>query len=183
VVLPDGRRVDLDASHGDYAGWHVPNERIYKVGIWNESGQPVADRQTFRGLHGYVLRRGMGDDTTDFTPSIPDSFVTQADSGPTGVDLLVAQQNAAAPASSSFNWGSLFGNLANQWTQIGSRVLAPSTTYVRNADGSVSLVTPGSSAAASSLLSSTSPISSNTLLLVGGGLVALLVVGSLMGKK
>lgn len=184
VVLPDGWRVDLDASHGDYVGWHVPNERIYKVQVWNEAARPVRDVPAFRGLHGYV-RRGMGDDTTDFSPSIPDSWATDASSQPTNLDVYLGQQPAATPApSSSFNWQSLVGNLANQWTQIGSRVLAPSTTYVRNADGSVSLVTPGSSPVlSSSVLAGGSSLSGSTLLWIGGGLAALFVVGSMMGKK
>lgn len=186
VILPDGRRVDLDASHGDYVGWHVPNNRIYKVQVWDSSARPAADRPQFNGLHGYRMA-GMGDDTTDFTPApSQDTVVDLTKLYPGGIDTgggsAFPTVSAGGP-SSGFNWGSFVGNLANQWTQIGSRVLAPSTTYQRNADGSVSLVTPGSSPVLSgSVLSGGGTMGGNTLLWVGGGLVALVVVASMFAK-
>ena len=193
VVLPDGRRIALDASHGKYAGWQVPSDRIYKVGIWDESGQPVADQQRFTGLHGYIPR-GMGD-VCNYADADYDAAACEAQSvsssGGNSVDLSAlypagsvgtSTTSGTTPSTTATtNWGSLLANLANQWTQIGSKVIAPTTTYVRNADGSVSLVTPGSSSTASTLLTGTG-LSGSSLLWVGGGLAALLVVSSMMSK-
>jgi hypothetical protein len=70
AVMRDGRRVPLDASHGDYPGWQVPSRDINfaqnqtgspAVQVWDESGNPIADRGSrFDGLHNYGLRGGMG---------------------------------------------------------------------------------------------------------------------------
>jgi len=54
VVLPDGRRIPLDASHGKYLGWMVPDSDILRSQVWNMSGEPVADRAQFSGLQGYM---------------------------------------------------------------------------------------------------------------------------------
>ena len=179
VVLPDGRRVALDASHGDYAGWQVPQERIYKVAIWNEAGRPVGDSPSFRGLHGY-RRRGMGQ-----AEDIQEGGTYVPPSGDNSTEVFLPSTTVGSGAGNSgVNWSQLVGNLASQWTQIGSRVLAPSTTYQRNADGSVSLVTPGSSPVlSSSVLTGGAGISGSTLLWIGGGLAALLVVGTMMSKR
>jgi hypothetical protein len=70
VVLSDGRRIPLDASHGDYPGWQVPTRDIlYKenqqgtpaLQVWDSDGNPVADQGSrFGGLHMYGLRGGLG---------------------------------------------------------------------------------------------------------------------------
>ena len=199
ALLPDGRRVPLDASHGDYPGWQVPAGRQYKRQVWNSNGRPVADRAQFSGLHGYSrIGRGMGDPCfpgdADYNPDLCTGLTPVAPTGDTSstVDLsqlypigaATQQPTVGSPsAGGGFNTGAFLANLANQWTQIGSRVLAPSTTYVRNADGSVSLVTPGSSPVlSSSVLSGGGGITGSTLLWIGGGLAALFVVGSMMSK-
>lgn len=57
AVLPDGRRLPLDASHGDYPGWQVPSAHVFRRQVWDEDGNPVSDRGSrFDGLHGYGLR-------------------------------------------------------------------------------------------------------------------------------
>ena len=67
AVLPNGRRLDLDASHGNYPGWSVPLNHRFRVQVWDENGFPMQDfgEQRFNGLHGYQLRRGFGDDSSD----------------------------------------------------------------------------------------------------------------------
>ena len=70
VMLADGSRLALDASHGDYPGWSIPAGRRIRTAAWSEDGSNVADsgEQRFGGLHGYgFLRRGFGDDGTDTT--------------------------------------------------------------------------------------------------------------------
>jgi hypothetical protein len=190
VVLPDGRRVALDASHGAYPGWQVPQERQYKVQVWNESGRPVENVQSFAGLHGYQY--GMGDvcfpGDADYNPSLctgltpvpstADTNVNLANLYPAGVPGGSGGSGAGQPG---FNTNAFLAQLANSWTQIGSRVLAPSTTYTRNADGSISYVTPGS--APGGLPSFGSSLTSSPLLLVGGLALGGLLLVSIMGKK
>jgi len=71
AILPCGRAVALDASHGKYPGWQVPKGRIFRSQAWNQNGEPIMDRGRFTGLHGYEPSRwnwGLGqDDGTDLS--------------------------------------------------------------------------------------------------------------------
>ena len=60
AVMPDGTRIALDASHGKYSGWEVPKSRQFRLQVWNEQGEPIADEAKARwdGLHGYTMARG-----------------------------------------------------------------------------------------------------------------------------
>ncbi len=61
AVMPDGRRIPLDASHGDYPGWQVPSAHVTRRQVWDSSGNPVQDRGSrFDGLHNYTMRSGLG---------------------------------------------------------------------------------------------------------------------------
>jgi hypothetical protein len=70
VVLSDGRRIPLDASHGGYPGWQVPTRDILysqnetgtpALQVWDADGNPVEDQGSrFEGLHMYGLRSGLG---------------------------------------------------------------------------------------------------------------------------
>ncbi len=167
AVMPDGSRVPLDASHGSYPGWQVPREHIIRLQVWDESGQPIADASPWGGLHGYAVRllkrpRGMGACGTD--PSSGEQWCTP-DSQPS--------------TAGGFNWGSFAANLANQWTQIGSRVIAPTTEYRSiGPQGQTIITTPGSAPIGGGTLlggAGTTGGGLSTLALVGIGLVALLV--------
>ena len=71
AVLPSGARLPLDASHGKYAGWEVPAERMYRKQVWDSDGNAIADLDSgYRGLHG-VDMHGLGQDPTD-----PSSYTT-----------------------------------------------------------------------------------------------------------
>jgi hypothetical protein len=57
AILPNGRRLTLDASHGKYPGWEVPKEHIIRKQIWDASGNPIPDEAPrFHGLHDYQAR-------------------------------------------------------------------------------------------------------------------------------
>lgn len=49
-----GGRLALDASHGDYPGWQVPSNNVFRLQAWNAQGMPIEDQGSrFAGLHGY----------------------------------------------------------------------------------------------------------------------------------
>ncbi len=64
AVLPDGSLHYLDASHGLYPGWHVPDAHVFRYRIYDQAGAVVDSRDIsagasdqaggFAGLHGYV---------------------------------------------------------------------------------------------------------------------------------
>jgi hypothetical protein len=75
VILGDGRRVVLDASHGKYPGWEVPDAHVSAKQVWDREGNPIEDEDPpargYAGLHGmdYLYggadSRGLGQDTCD----------------------------------------------------------------------------------------------------------------------
>lgn len=67
AILGDGRRLPLDASHGKYPGWSVPQSHRSRIAVWDEDGRLIEDagEQGFSGLHGYRMRRGFGDAASD----------------------------------------------------------------------------------------------------------------------
>lgn len=75
LVLPNGRREALDASHGKFPGWQVPAEHTFATQVWDSNGDPIPDMAPqFDGLHDYVAARrgmwgypGLGDDLTDLS--------------------------------------------------------------------------------------------------------------------
>lgn len=183
AVLEDSSRLALDASHGSYPGWEVPSGHMQRYQAWDRSGRPIARRPVSKGLHGYRRRpgfRGLGQVCLNVDP----------DTGAcTQYDTSGGSDNYVAPASSwdSFissnlptSGGSSFQNelntLLNAWTQIGSRVIAPTTTYTTA--GGATLTTPASSTTASSLLASSGigGMSLGTILLLAGLAVAVMLV-------
>jgi hypothetical protein len=119
VVLPDGR-IALDASHGRYPGWSVPRSRRFREQAWNENGEPIMNRGSFQGLHGYEFR-GMGQDDNEdaviysdssstVTPSAID-YSTSLPAPTTGssLDQLAAlSQTPQAAALTDGQWSALF---------------------------------------------------------------------------
>jgi hypothetical protein len=70
AVLPSGRRLALDASHGKYPGWEVPwgHRWPFALGgnsgtqVWDMSGQAVTDQDSgYRGLGGFEMGMGCAD--------------------------------------------------------------------------------------------------------------------------
>lgn len=56
AVLPDGGRLPLDASHGDFPGWEVPRSDVMRIRVWDDQGRPMPGAG-FGGLRGYVRTR------------------------------------------------------------------------------------------------------------------------------
>jgi hypothetical protein len=189
AVMSDGRRLNLDSSHGKQPGWKIPARDIMRSQVWDQSGNPIGDAPQFEGLHMYVptrrgLRgyRGLGDDdsstTLDYCTLYPAACAGD-NPVPTPVTTTVSPSpTPPTPAGAQSNWAQTIANLGKDWTQIASRVIAPSTTYQRNADGSISLVTPGQAtipAALTATAGTASGLLSNPFAWIAGGLGLLLI--------
>jgi hypothetical protein len=186
AVMPDGSRLPLDASHGQYPGWQVPSSDVFRRQVWDAAGNPTADHGSrFDGLHNYGLR-GMGD--VDLSQLYPAGSYGGVDPTPVAFDPLptdyynptqvfgpgVADSSFGAPSAPGFNWGGLFANLANQWTQIGGRVVAPQTTMVRGPNGQLMYSSPAV-AGAPGVLPSLVSSSSSWVWVAGAAALGLLV--------
>ena len=112
-VLPDGRRVPLDASHGTYPGWMVPDNNITRSQVWDSDGNPINDEAQFQGLHNYMptpnpwWNRGLGqDDGTDLSSQDIASLIGSSNLDatgtaiPTGVSLQDVQATSTLPLAS-----------------------------------------------------------------------------------
>ena len=187
-AVMNGRRLVLDASHGKYPGWEVPRERQSARQVWDGAGNPIADQDQdgpsgFQGLHGVPnMRRGVGCcgrgmgqtdiSSPDYNPNDTAeglSFISQA------LQPTDSFSSYSTPSVDTSSAASLLGQLSTMWTKalapaIGQSI-APTTQYVRNADGSLSIIAPGSSPVlGTSLLSGTT--GSSSLLWIGAaGLV------------
>jgi hypothetical protein len=175
AVMPDGSRIALDASHGRFPGWRVPSAHTFRDQVWDMDGRPVDDRGSrFDGLHGYV-GRGLGDDST--TLSDPGGWFSLDQGGGTPAP------SAPAPSGGGFDWGSLFGGLANQWTQIGGRILAPTTSIQRGPNGQLYISTPNSPTAATAAAAGSAVIGSggipSTFVWAGIAVLAVVMVTSM----
>ncbi len=193
AVMPDGTRIPLDASHGQYPGWQVPAEHRTRTQVWDESGNPIEDAQPWGGLHGYT-RRGVGyiDPETGVevtfagadpnTTTLNDPFGIYGQGTPT-----FANQPAptfSAPAGSGSNWGNWFQNLSGQALNLVGKIVAPTTTLQRGPNGQLLYSTPGSGAGSSVLATDVGGgFTGSTLLWVGIGGLALFVAAKAFGGK
>lgn len=201
AVLPDGRRLALDASHGNYPGWQVPPEHTLRLQVWDESGNPIPDAAPrFKGLHGYQIypeypkmparltllsggrrRRGRGLGQIDLGYTVPGS-TPGVFAGPvyTPTDAIAYAPGSVPP--SGFNLGSTIGNLLTAWTQIGSKVIAP-TTSVTSGPGGTQIVTPAGTAVPSgALVTSGLAATSGWFVVALGGVVLLIIALARRGK-
>jgi len=116
----------------------------------------------------------------DTSSSSGGSYTTSGGQYTVTADGTIVQNFPTPSGSLNTNTGSSWQNelntLLNSWTQIGSRVIAPTTTYT---SGGTTITTPAGSTAASSLLASIGGgISTGTLLLLAGAAVLLMVFAS-----
>jgi hypothetical protein len=209
AVLPDGSRLPLDASHGQYPGWQVPSSRVSRRQVWDSSGNPVPDRGSrFDGLHAYGLRGGRGlgsmiccdDNGNFFDDGVPDTGALPLPgagqeplSGPGStpstpgqfIDYTTGQVYTGptyqAPSQNSAQWAAFATSLAKMgFTQAAINSIQPGT--VVSANGAILRQNPGYSvpAAGSVNASLTTALGGNTVIYLAVAAVAALV---LMGKK
>jgi hypothetical protein len=151
AVLPDGSRLPLDASHGDYPGWQVPSAHVSRRQVWDASGNPVADRGSrFDGLHNYGLRRGLGVDGDyggEYTPdTVADPYLqpggTSYDLGPGYFGSQAPQSSAlTVPSQNSAAWAGFVNSLKGVLTLAQMYALKPGMQVLPN--GTVMQQNPG----------------------------------------
>jgi len=159
AVLPDGSRLPLDASHGQYPGWQVPSAHVSRRQVWDSDGNPVADRGSrFDGLHNYGLR-GLG---------------------ASGVDPLSGEawgSDVVAPAQGTSQWASFAAALAKMGFDLAAiNSIQPGTVVTPTG---ILRQNPGY-AVGSPTMSANLGISTTTLML--GGVALLTVVFMFSGK-
>lgn len=187
AVMPDGTRISLDASHGEYPGWQVPKEHIFRLQVWDAAGNAVPDEgaRSWNGLHGYHMR-GMGlTDNIDYAGPELDTGSYYNPTQETGNFNLPAASDFSSGSPSSGNaLTNLFASLANQWTQIGSRVIAPTTTVQRDQYGNVIMTAPSSSPSASLIAAGGAiPTSTSTSSMLWMAAIVALVLVFAVSKK
>lgn len=183
----------LDASHGKFPGWMVPRRHIFRWQAWDLSGNPVqAFPPALNTLHGYVrpnkrmrrARRGVGDDGDTFV-DIP--TFGSGDSGGGFLSPGDAPWDAPSAGGSggSTNWTSIFSNLANAGTKAFQTSQLPSQYFTDPNTGKLIYAPANVPAGTGFSLANAFNTSSITSMLpiLGIGLVALVVLGSLGGKR
>lgn len=212
AILPNGRRVSLDASHGDVPGWHVPAHDVFRSQVWNSQGRPVPDAApAFNGLSGYEWRgrrrrgglRGLGDMCTpgdwDYSPDLcaqgqPGSGSGSGPVGPNPTQVFLPPGSVPAfPPSVYTNVGMTPpGSSSSAWQGELASLLNQWTQIGGRVLAPTVSVTRGPngqlvySAPAGSAASTAIPglgVSASPLLLYGGAAVVLLLIVSMAGKK
>jgi len=181
AILEDGARLPLDASHGPYPGWQVPSSDVFRYQCWDSEGNPVpSPRAAPSRLQAYIRRVGLGQDTTtdlsSVTTDVYDPIDTLISAAPPYTPLP-ALSAPASTATSPIETGLI--NLANAWTQIGSKVIAPTTTYTVGPNGQITYSTPAGTASTLPAALSSLGSSGSLIMLLALGVGAFILVKSL----
>lgn len=212
AVLPNGRRLTLDASHGKYPGWEVPPEHTLRKQVWDESGNPIQDAARFSGLHAYQAYpnkpilpkrlamlpgitltgltglgrvRGMG----RFRGLGQDDSTTVLAPGIDTSNIPITNPPSGypvavpAPSASNANWAQFFQNLTTQGLNLVGKITAPTTT-IQTGPGGTNISTPaGTSLPAGALLTPSLAGGSGTLFWIVGGGIGLILLASVLGGR
>lgn len=172
AVMPNGRRLVLDASHGSRAGWEVPPEHIIRKQVWDAAGDPVEDvAPRFHGLHAYQarptrpimpgrialvprvrfgqqsFRAGLGRfrrrGLGDLTTVDASGNIVDAAGNVVGSTADTPVYTSAPGSTGGGGFWSAFPNLLNQGINILGRVVAPTAT-IESGPGGTRIVTPAS---------------------------------------
>ncbi len=186
AVLPDGARLPLDASHGDYPGWQVPSAHVSRRQVWDANGNRVADRGSrFDGLHNYGMR-GVGD-----IQSAWDTFIGGGgfDQYPNPYDYVTADTGAPysgqvfqAPAQNSSQWGEFAASLARMGFDL-ARINAIQPGTVVSKDGAILRQNPGYAVGSPTIGANIGTGGGNLLLFGALGLGAVLLMSSMKGGR
>lgn len=207
--LPDGRRIALDASHGNAPGWEVPARDVFEYAEWDRDGNRLATTMrptpmgqyrpglgaARKGLYRPFLirRRGMGDDTTGDTTAT-DLAALQASAAAGGADwnsggyqpiaLPVVTNTGPVTSGPNVALDNTLASLATAWTKIAGQSIAPQVTV--QGPGGQLITGPASSFA--QLTGSLSNLTAGAggmgnVLLWGGIGVVVIAIAMSLGKK
>lgn len=159
VVLPDGRRISFDCSHGKYPGWRVPENNVLRSQVWDESGNAVPDAAEYQGLGSYVQNpnpwwftgnAGLGQDATSTDTTLPP--IDTLPSGSTLSDLTGSALPPMGPTlidTGSTSLDSLASSIGVDPSLLNQPSYNASTGLVStNVNGQQALVAPSQSSAA-----------------------------------
>ena len=200
AILPDGTRIPLDASHGDYPGWQVPSAHVSRRQVWDADGNPVADQGSrFDGLHGYGLRGGLGveydadglpiDDGSGTTIGSqsggsypPDPFNPPLETGGTSYYLTESGSpysgaTYTAPSQSSSQWAAFAAAMGKAGFDL-AKLSAIQPGTVLSANGAILRQNPGYAVGSPT---SALNLGSNSTLIIGLAAIAGLML--FVGKK
>jgi hypothetical protein len=207
ALLPDGTRLPLDASHGDYPGWQVPSSHVSRRQVWDADGNPVQDLGSrFDGLHGYGLR-GFGEvecpdgsfvgdgmlctgptagSNAILPPSPIDPYLQpggySVDLGPGYFGSGANQQPAyTVPSQASPAWG-IFANAMKSVLTI-EQMNALKPGMVVNPNGQILQQNAGYAVPVGSSATINTALGGNTILYIGVAAVALLLFSSMKGGR
>ena len=208
VILPGGRRMVMDASHGKYPGWEVPAEHTTAKAIWNQDGQQIEDEAppVVEGVDMRYLFNMPGEG--------PYRGLGQDDSGDDGGDDLSGAIGALDPnAAPDLGGGStsnstqcaagmIFSAAGECFNPALSPLPLPGASSSSGSSSYPSLVAPDSGAALASDINAilsggtqiartalglpatpTTPISTTTLLIIGAVVVGGILLVSATGKR
>ena len=194
VILPNGRRVPMDASHGKYPGWEVPAEHMTAKQVWDREGNPVEDSaaQQFDGLHGYLYggadRRGLGQDDDGGDDGGDGSTAGTDTSGSTSTTTpITASFPGVCPSGQIWD-----ATLAECYGSVPALPIPPVTVSGSGSSAAsiasdIAAITAGGNAIARTALGlpplGTTPISTTTLMWIGGLAMGAIVLFSIMEKK
>jgi hypothetical protein len=213
VILPDGRRLVMDASHGKYPGWEVPADHVSAKQVWNHDGQPIEDeaprlmRNITPSLEGVDMRhlynmympgegrRGLGQDDSGDDGGDDLSIAVGALDPNAAPDLGGGTTSNVTQCAAGFSFSANAGGctddsyvpsplpVSSSGLPSSAATGASSTAATQLASDIALAATQAAKAVQTTFFPTTAPISTNTLLLIGGVVVGGILLLSLSGKK
>lgn len=185
ALLPGGRVMPLDASHGVGPGWMVPRSRISRWQAFDLNGEPVDVQPSNEGLHGYVRSgRGFGGLGQDECPSLEQLMGITDASDP-------CQNGAGYPDTSGGGGGSAGGSSTSNpvtvdITSLLNNLTTAGTKIVGAVEGQTTVTLPNGTVLtgpAASLASAVGASSFQSLIpILGIGLLAFVLISAMQKK-
>jgi hypothetical protein len=210
AVLPSGRRVALDASHGKYPGWEVPwgHRWPFALGgnsgtqVWDMSGNAVTDQDSgYRGLGGWDMGMGCADCEPGLAgyDGLGDLMCADLDSSGnciSWVDSAAYGDPSSTPGATPVPMSAAeqaaltkaASTFATQWTNIAGNVLGAGQTNITT-PGGLNISAPANQTSALSALFGGAGLSPASSAALSSYMPLLLIAGvgiflfSMMGKK
>jgi hypothetical protein len=201
VILPDGSRLVMDASHGKYPGWEVPAAHVTAKAIWDQDGREIRDEappqegvdmRYLYNMPGEGPYRGLGQDDSDDGGDDLSGVIGALDpnAGPTLGGGSTSNVTQCAPGMLFSAAGECFDPslsplpLSSSGLTPSPAAAAASATAATQLASDIALAaTQAAKAVQTTFFPTTTPISSSTLLIIGAVVVGGILLVSATGKK